>query len=323
MLVAEIEHLLGLGDAADAGAREVTARHDHAEGMDRQRLLRYADEAERAVELEEGHVGVEVMLGRDAVQDEVEGATMLGHRGGVGGNDDLMGAEAEAVGDLGRGGGEEHDVRAEGPGELHAHVTEAAEADHADLLARADLPMAERRIGRDARAEQGSRGGEVQALRDAEGEGLVDDDMGGVAAEGVAAEVLVGAVIGEGGSRQTELLQAPLAARAGAAGVDHAARGADVADLDLRDLGADRGDATDDLVARDAGVVRARPFAAGGMDVGVADTAEEDFHGDVGRTGGAPGDLHRGEQGGGGGRTVGLGGGGHGREVFTGRRKPP
>ena len=146
-------------------------------------------------------------------------------------------------------------------------MTEAAEADDADLLARADLPMAERRIGRDARAEQGSGGGEVQALRDAEGEGLVDDDGGRVTAEGMAAEVFVGAIVGEGRSREAELLQTFLAARAGAAGVDHAARGADVADLDLRDLGADRGDAADDLVARDAGIVRARPFATGRMDV--------------------------------------------------------
>ena len=262
------------------------------------------------------------MLGRDAVEDEVEGATLLGHRGGIARDDDLMGAQAEAVGDLGGGGGEEHDVRAEGPGELHAHVTEAAETDDADLLARADLPVAERRIGRDTRAEQGSGRGKVQALRDAEGEGLVDDDGGGVAAEGVAAEVLVGAVIGERGSREAELLQALLAARAGAAGVDHAARGADVADLDLGDLGADRGDAADDLVARDAGIVRARPFAAGRMDVGVADAAEENLHRDIGRAGRAPGDLHRGEQGGGGGGAVGLGGGSHGRESTLGSGTP-
>ena len=315
MLGAEIEHLLGFGDAADAGAREVAARHDHAEGVDREGLLGHADEAERAVELQERHVGVEVVLGRHAVQDEVEGATMLGHRSGVGGDDDLMRAETEAVGDLGGRGREEHDVGAEGPGELHAHVAETAEADDADLLAGADFPVAERRIGRDARAEQGGGGGEVQALRDAEGEGLVDDDGGRVTAEGVAAEVLVGAVVGEGRPGEAELLEALLAARAGAAGVDHAARGADIADLDLGDLGAHRGDAADDLMARDAGIVRARPFAAGRMDVGVADAAVEDLHRDVGRAGDAPGDLHRGEQGSGGGGAVGLGGGGHGRRA--------
>ena len=45
-----------------------------------------------------------------------------------------MGAEAEAVGDFGRRGGEEHDVRAEGSGELHAHVTEAAETEAAEVI---------------------------------------------------------------------------------------------------------------------------------------------------------------------------------------------
>lgn len=107
------------------------------------------------------------MLGRDAVQDEVERAGVLGHRGGVGRDDDLMGAEAEAVGDLGRRGREQHDVRAEGAGELHAHVAEAAKADDADLLAGADLPVAERGVGRDAGAEQRGGGGEVHALGDA------------------------------------------------------------------------------------------------------------------------------------------------------------
>lgn len=49
MLRAELEHLLSFGDAADTGAAEVTARHDHAEGVDRERLLGDADEAEGAV----------------------------------------------------------------------------------------------------------------------------------------------------------------------------------------------------------------------------------------------------------------------------------
>ena len=161
MLGAEFEHLLGLGDATDAGPAEVAARHDHAEGVDGERLLGDADERERTVELQQRQVGVEVVLRGNAVEDEVEGAGVLGHRGRIGGDHDLVGAEAQAIGDLGRGGREEHDVRAEGAGELHAHVAEAAEADDADLLSGADLPVAQRRVRRDAGAEQRRGGGEV------------------------------------------------------------------------------------------------------------------------------------------------------------------
>ena len=107
------------------------------------------------------------MLGGDAVQDEVERAGVLGHRGGVGRDDDFMGTESEAIGDLGGGGCEEHDVGTEGTGDLDAHVAEAAEADDTDLLARADLPVAERGIGRNTGAEQRGGGGEIHALRDA------------------------------------------------------------------------------------------------------------------------------------------------------------
>ena len=206
---------------------------------------------------------------------------------------------------------------AEGAGELHAHVAEATEADDADLLPGADLPMAQRRVGGDTGAEQRGGGGQVEPGGDAQGEGLVDHDVRGVAPEGVPAEVLVRAVVGEGRPREAELLEAFLAARAGAAGVDHAAGRADVAHLQLGDLGADLRDPSDNLMAGDAGVVRAGPLAARGMDVGMADAAEENLHLDVGRAGGAPGDRQRGEGILGGGVTVGAGGGGHGGDLGT------
>ena len=55
---------------------------------------------------------------------------------------------------------------AERLGELHAHVAEAAQADDADLLAVADFPMPQRRVGGDAGAEQRRGRGEVQGARD-------------------------------------------------------------------------------------------------------------------------------------------------------------
>lgn len=61
-----------------------------------------------------------------------------------------------------------------------------------------------------------------------------------------------------------------------AATVDQAAHAGQVADLELRDGAAHRADATDDLVARHAGVGRHAPVTVREMDVRMADAAVED-----------------------------------------------
>ena len=53
-------------------------------------------------------------------------------------------------------GGELHRVRAERVGKLERHVAQAAEADDAYLFAGADLPVAQRRVSRDAGASSGA-----------------------------------------------------------------------------------------------------------------------------------------------------------------------
>ena len=136
---------------------------------------------------EQVEVGVDVVIGGDGVEDEVEAAGVLLHLVGVAGDDDLVGAEAQRVFLLVRRGGEDDDVGAERVGELHAHVAEPAETDDADLLALGDAPVAQRRVGRDAGAEQRRGPGEVEVGRDAQDEALVDDDAVGVAAVGDAA----------------------------------------------------------------------------------------------------------------------------------------
>jgi hypothetical protein len=79
-------------------------------------------------------------------------------------------------------------------GELERHVAQAAEADDADLLSRADLPVLQRRPGGDAGAEQWSGGGGVELGRKGEGVMLVDDDVVGVAAVGEFALIGLGIV---------------------------------------------------------------------------------------------------------------------------------
>ena len=104
-------------------------------------------------------------------------------------------------------------------------MAETAQADDADFLAGADLPVAQRRISGDARAQQRRDGGKIAlVMRHLEHEFLPDDDMVRIAAEGVAARDGIRAVIGadEAGGFAI-LLLALLARRAMAAAVDHAA----------------------------------------------------------------------------------------------------
>jgi hypothetical protein len=116
-------------------------------------------------------------------------------------------------------------------------------------------------------------------------EPLVDDDPAGVTAAGHGARLLlVRAVVGEGDVVVVAvLLNAGPAARAGHARVDHAADGGEIAHLETGDGGPDLRDAAGDLVAGNAGVDGAGPLAARGMQVGVADAAEENVALDVPR----------------------------------------
>ena len=163
-------------------------------------------------------------------------------------------------------------------GKFQPHVAEPAEADDADLLPGFYAPLAQRRVGGDAGAEQGSDRREIEILGDAQGEILIDHNALGVAAKRHAAlVVLVGAVVGEGKAGIAEVLEALLTARAGAAGIDHAADRSEIAFFKLGHLAADGGDAADDLVAGHAGVNGVVPLVAGLVDIRMADAAEEDL----------------------------------------------
>ncbi len=140
VLATEIEHFLGLGDTADERAGEAAASEQQAESRDGERLLRRADEGEIPVAAEQVDIGVDVVIGGDGVEDEVEGAGVLLHLIGIAGDDDLMGAEAERVFLLTGRGGEDHDVGSKRTGEFDPHVTQSAEADHSNLLALDDHP---------------------------------------------------------------------------------------------------------------------------------------------------------------------------------------
>jgi hypothetical protein len=58
VLGAEVEHLLGLTDAADAGSGELSPFHQQAEDRDGQRLFRRADQSHGSVPLQQIDIGI-------------------------------------------------------------------------------------------------------------------------------------------------------------------------------------------------------------------------------------------------------------------------
>ena len=159
--------------------------------------------------------------------------------------------------------------------------------------------MTERAVGGDSCAEERGDGGEfgLELGRDAVNVALVDDDVVGVAAVGDLSGVVLGVVGADEALLAIGLFMGDAVA-ADAAGVDHDAYSGEVAFLEALDVGADGGDAANDLMTWDHGVHGAAPLVADLMDVGVADAAVEDLDDDVGWAGIAAFEAEGGEGGG-------------------------
>ncbi len=295
VLGAEIEHLLRFGDAADQrSGNRLAPENQHADVRRRVGMFGHADQAHRAVAPEQRGEGVEIMACRDRVEDEVEAAGMRRHLLGVARHDHLVGAEIERVLPLAVRGGEGDDVRAHRMGELHAHMAEAADPDDTDLLARAGLPVTQRRPGGDAGAEQRRDRGELFGrMGDAQHELVADDDALGIAAQRMAGRIRRRPVIGAGEAVLAKLLQPLGAGRTMLAAVDQAADADGVADLEAADRVADRAHRADDLMARHARVERPVPFRANLVQVGMAHAAIGDLDLHIVRTGRAAFDVER------------------------------
>lgn len=100
-----------------------------------------------------------------AVGSSPRGAGVLAHLVGVARDDRLVGAQAQRVLPLAGRRGERDDVGPQRVGELHAHVPQPADADHANLLPWPDAVLADGRPGRDPGAEQRCSAGEVEVRR--------------------------------------------------------------------------------------------------------------------------------------------------------------
>ena len=203
---------------------------------------------QRAVEVEGPQVGPEVVLGRGAVEDQVEAVARRGHVRLVGRHHDPVGAERAGVVRLVGGPREDGDLGAERDGELDRQVAEAPEPDHPDPRAGPDVPAPQRLPHGDAGAHQRSDGGGVEPGRAVVDEAVADDVRRGPPAQRGRAVDPVATAVREGREVDAHVLVAGPAHAALAAGVDDVADGDRVADREARDVRADGRDLADELV---------------------------------------------------------------------------
>src|SRR5258706_795832 len=280
ILGAEVQHLLRFPDTADGGAGQAAALHNQIEASDWGRLLRGAHQRHGAVKLQQPEIRIQVVFGRDRVEDKVETFRMFFHLGVIFRNHYLISSEAQSVGGFAWGRGEKHDVSAEGMGKFHPHVPKPAKADDADFLSFADLPMAQRRIRGDARAKKRCCAGGIQSIAHPQDIVFVYNDAVRVAAVGDSAEDLVLTVVRQGHELLTILLFPSETIGTDAAGVHQTSDRGDVALLEFLHGAAGFDHAADDLVARYNGI-RCRhdalPLVAHLVQVCMADAAVENF----------------------------------------------
>ena len=114
-------------------------------------------------------IRIDVVIGGDGVENEIEALDMLLHLVGIARDDDLIRAETKRVFFFPRRSREDYNVGSERMGKFHAHVAQSAETDHANFLAFADAPAAHGRVGGDSGAEQRRGSGEVEIGRERAG----------------------------------------------------------------------------------------------------------------------------------------------------------
>lgn len=136
--------------------------------------------------------------------------------------------------------------------------------------------MPQRRMGEYVVIPERRGSGEIEVGGDAQDKAFVDDDATGVATIGDASEVLVRGIEGEGHVR-AELLKAGLALGAGAVRVDHATDPNMITWFEASDIRPDAYHATDNFMARHYRVNTVAPLVTDMVEIGVADTAEQDF----------------------------------------------
>ena len=151
---------------------------------------------------------------------------------------------------------------AHGVGQLDPHMSQPTDPDNAHFFARSDVPVAQRRVSGDTRAQQRCDGGQLLfRMAHAQHVALMDDDLLGIAPEGVAGGILRWAVVGEHHVIAV-VFQTVLTLLARFTAIDHTADAHQIAHDKACDLVAYCGHPANDFMARHAGVERSGPFGS-------------------------------------------------------------
>ena len=137
--------------------------------------------------------------------------------------------------------------------------------------------MTQRRIRRDACAQQRCHCREFELVGNAQYEILVDNDVVGIAAIGLTLAAAFLGAVGTGETFFAILLKSFVTTCALLAGVDHAADTGQIAGFEAFDVGTNRDHAANDFVARHQRKYRAAPFIFCLMQIRVAHAAIFDF----------------------------------------------
>lgn len=278
-LRAEVDHPLGIGNAADqAPLNELVAADELVVRQLHLRLLaRQAHHDHASVGAKQVHVHLHGFLHGKRVQDVVKSSLVFGHA--FLGVNQARGAQLRRQFSLGVRAREHVDLVAHGFGEEHREMAEAAEAQDADLEPAAlHLVVDDRRVRGDAGAQQRRGLVEGVAVGDRDDKVLAANDVAAVATEGPFAAGFAGVGVHGALAHVLVVLSAVLAVTAGA---NKAADADVVADLELLHRGTGLLDASHELVPGDLRKGGEAPLVAGLVDVGVAKTAVKDFHEDL------------------------------------------
>ncbi|MNF34021.1 hypothetical protein D3C84_148550 [compost metagenome] len=228
----------------------------------------YADEVQPAFAAEGADQRVPVEVGAGGDQEEIQAAGDRLERRAVGRGDDLVRAQALGFFLLVQRRGEGGDFATPGVEKAQGQMTQAADADHADLVGGLDVELQQRAEHRRAGAEQRADQARVEPIRQRHGPGPV-------AAQAVG-ETAVAADYGRF-YRAAELVRAFHAGVAVHAAALVPADPDPLAEFEAAHLLAEADDAADHLVAGDERVAGVAPFVVDHRLVGVADAAV--FHG--------------------------------------------
>lgn len=287
LLTAEVEEFLGLLDATNDGARELTVAGDQWATV--QLLLEdtnVAEDAQVAEGSKKREVRIKVVVDTHGVKEKLEVVSILLELLRVARRDDVVGTKLLSLGVLLVRARDHSNLGTKRLGKLGAHVAKTAETSDGNLAAFADVVLTERRVGGDTSAQDGSHTGQklrlLQALRNLHDEVLLNNDLLRVTTgSGVARETGLRGTVGADHALLAEHLLVSFALGALAAGVDHAADSDHVADLVFGDVLANSADLTDDLVASNNRVNGAGPVAVGGVEIRVAHTGVDNINQDI------------------------------------------